>query len=163
MLQDIAAMRTHGTIPEADARTRACIIPTSVNGIVAVTLFDTGSTLSVISEDLAQRLESAGRLRRYPSKMSAKLFGDRNVVTFHHAATVEIALGPVVIQQEVQVLRGLSFDCLLGDNFFQQAVPTIDYGNRVVYAGGIGLPFMRRGDMISMFAYLMDLPPTADQ
>jgi hypothetical protein len=44
---------------------------------------------------------------------------------------------------------------LLGDNFFQVAVPIIDYGNRVVLAGGMALPFMRRGEVIAMFAHLV--------
>jgi hypothetical protein len=116
-------------------------------------MLDTGATISVISEELAQRLERTSGLQRYPSAMSARLFGDRDVVKFWHAATVHVTLGAVVVRLEVQILAGLSFDCLLGDNFFQVAVPVIDYGKRIVLAGGMTLPFMRRGDVIAMFAH----------
>jgi hypothetical protein len=155
VLRDVELMRKYGTIPEADAPTRACIIPIAVNEQPIAAFLDTGATMTVISEAFAQTLEKAGKLQRYPSAMRARLFGDKQAVSFHHAAMVDISIGQMKLRQEVQILENLSYDCFLGDNFFRQCQLVIDYYNRVVVAGGLAIPFMRRGQVIAMLASLV--------
>jgi hypothetical protein len=155
LLQDINSIRLYGTIPDAEAPTRACIVPIAVNGDVAPALFDTGATMSVISEAMAHRLESAGKLQRYRSSMKANLFGDKQTVTFKDAAEVDVTLGPATVRLEVQILEDLPFDCLMGDNFLRQATPILDYYNRVIVVGSVAIPFMRRGQVIAMLSQLV--------
>jgi hypothetical protein len=159
LLQDINSIRLYGTIPDAEAPTRACIIPVAVNGDIVPALIDTGATMSVISNGMARRLEAAGKLQRYKSSMKANLFGDRQTVTFKDAAEADITLGPVTVRLEVQILDDLPFDCLLGDNFLRQATPLLDYYNRVVVVGGVAIHFMRRGQVVAMLSHLVGGPP----
>jgi hypothetical protein len=153
ILQDVNRMRLYGTIPEEFAPVKACIIQAAVNGIQMPAFIDTGATLSVISGDMATKLEQMGRLSRIHSDVRAAVFGNRgDTVQFRQAAIVDISVAQTHVQLKVQILDNLPFHCLLGDDFLSRSGATIDYANRVVGLGPLALPFQRRGDVIRMVA-----------
>jgi hypothetical protein len=157
IVQDFESMQQCGTIPEAEP-IKACVVPGYIHGAWVPCFIDSGATISVISSNLADKLEREGKLQREASNVRAALFGNRgDAVQFREAATIQVLVSTACVNVKVQIMPDLPFECLLGDDFLTATGAVLDYGNRMFVTAGTAVPFQKRGEMIRMVTGLYSL------
>jgi len=151
-------MRETGRIEGEEEPIAACMFPIQVENVTALAFADTGSTISIISGDMARILGHWVGSEVRPTEVVAEVFGtERRTVSFNGQMDIGLAMMGGMGKATVQVLDGMHFDILIGDDVLSESKLNIDYSSRTVQCyGGVGR-FARRGDVIRHKVMMEDL------
>ena len=101
-----------------------------VNGRGARALVDTGATRSCISENFAHALRV--RTNAGDTKESKVYTANGRSMIALGDATVSVRINEIVFPVTVQILRGLSYNLVLGIDWLQQTAATINFSENVI-------------------------------
>ena len=128
------------------------MIPAGVAGLTPAALLDSGSTLSIISERLADILEAHKEAEREPCSVVADVYGTSEQVRFTSRMKVRVSFEGVTIVVTMVVHPQDTADLLLGHDVLKSIGVMIDYLGERVKLCDTWVPFLRRGPALDLYA-----------
>jgi len=140
------------------------MFPIVLEGVTALAFADTGATFSVVSGQIAKIIKGYHKRPSRPSGMTAEVFGpERRIVCFQEQMELRIGLSANQHMCNFQILEGMQFDVLIGDDVLKVLKLNISYELRSVSSFGTVLKFAARGDVIFYRVMADDLEELVDR
>lgn len=135
----------------------------TVEGTDMHILLDTGSSISFISENVRMAIPSLNRRPINKNLILSKSVTGQSLDTLG-TVNISLRLGPLHLQHEVQVIRNVSQNMILGWDFLQQQGAVLDLGIGVCRLHSHSLPLLCATDMVpdsctALVAECTTIPP----
>jgi len=124
-----------------------------VEGVDVTVLIDSGSNVSLISEDFRMST-SALRKRVLNTQYTFSRTVNGQLLDTLGTVTLPIQLGGKHWEQAVHVVRGATQAILLGFDFMLQARAVMDVGRGLLHLGDVDIPLMHATDFIPECCYI---------
>lgn len=130
-----------------------------VEGIEVCTLIDSGSFVSIVSEDFRNSHPALKKRPMTPSSMPARSVNGQRLDILGKL-TIGIRLGHRVWQQEFEVLRGAYQPVILGFDFLLKHHALLDIKNKVLQLWDMKIPLLPKGHEVAACCNVSVLAPT---
>lgn len=134
-------------------------ILTIVEGIEVCTLIDSGSFVSIVSEDFRNTHPALKKRPMTPSSLPARSVNGQRLDILGKL-TIGIRLGKQVWQQDFEVLRGAYQPVILGFDFLRKHHALLDIKNKVMQLWDMKIPLLPKGYEVAACCNVSVLAPT---
>lgn len=119
----------------------------SIENVDVAILIDSGSTVSLISEDFKMSIPALRKRVLHNNYMFAHAVNGQILDTLG-TMTVSICLGEIYVEQTVHVVRGSTQNVLLGFDFLTEFNAVLDVGHSLLSLCDVNVPLLHAGDHI---------------
>lgn len=130
-----------------------------VEGIEVCTLIDSGSTVSIVSEDFRNSHPALKKRPMTPSSLPARSV-DGQCLDILGKLTIGIRLGHQVWQQDFEILRGACQPVILGFDFLRKHHALLDINNKMLQLWDMKIPLLPKGHEVAACCNVSVLAPT---
>lgn len=134
-----------GVRPVRSAEAQMCLVAyTTINGIKALTLFDTGSTTDIVSPDFARVAKLKTFELEKPVPLQLGCIGSRSAINF--GLQPKISFASIDSEWYFDVANIDRYDVIIGTPFMSQYQLCLDFKTRSIIIDGNPIPSLKRGE-----------------